>query len=74
MKKLGFISWYAIIASTLVTCLLDWQVARTWEQFGGFSAWWERNTFADVACMYIAMWHFFACMVYWLVYICNKED
>lgn len=73
MKKLGFISWYAIVASTLVTCVFDYSVVQTWSEFGGFSAWLEQNTFADVASAYIVMWHVFAGLVYWLVFICNKD-
>lgn len=74
MKKLGFMSWYAIIASTLVTCLLDAYAMQVWQSYGGFNAWRQAVSWWDISLASMTMWHMMYAFVLWLVYDCNKED
>lgn len=73
MKKLGFISWYAILASTSITAYLDWESVVIVRNFGGFGAWQTNNPYWDLALAYLTMWHIFYIFCMWIVYVCNKD-
>lgn len=73
IKKFNFLSWYGIVATFVVTALFDYQFYDYVMKFGGWEMWQANNYLWERAIIALFIWHAFAVLVLWLIWISNKE-